>query len=91
MHTAETREMLTNRVRRIRGQLNSVEKALTENKDCSKVLHSLTACRGAMDSLLFEILEDHVRFHIVDPDKRPTSQQAKATRELLDALRTYFK
>ncbi len=91
MHTAEEREKLTNRIRRIRGQLNSVEKALTEGEDCSTVLHSLTACRGAMDSLLFEILDEHIRFHIVDPTRRPTSEQAKATRELLDALRTYLK
>jgi DNA-binding FrmR family transcriptional regulator len=91
VHTKEEREKLTNRVRRIRGQLNAVEKALLENQDCSTVLHSLTACRGAMDSLLYEIIEEHVRFHIVDPGRRPTSQQAKATQELLDALRSYLR
>ncbi len=91
MHTSEERERLTNRIRRIRGQLNAVERALVEEEDCSAVLHSLTACRGAMDSLLYEIIEGHVRFHIVDPDRRPTSQQAKATQELLDALRSYLR
>ena len=91
MHTSEEREKLLNRVRRIRGQLNAVEKALVENEDCSTVLHSLTGCRGALDSLLYEIIEGHIRFHIVDPDKRPSTQQAQATQELLDALRTYLR
>lgn len=91
VHTTNEREKLSNRVRRIRGQLNAVEKALLGSEDCSTVLHSLTACRGAMDSLLYEIIEGHIRFHIVDPAAQPTSEQAKATQELLDALRSYFK
>jgi DNA-binding FrmR family transcriptional regulator len=91
MHTSDERERLVNRLRRIRGQLNAMEKALLEDEDCSTILHALTGCRGAMDSLLYEIIEGHIRFHIVDPGKRPTSDQAKATQELLDALRTYLK
>ena len=91
MHTRNEREKLHNRVRKIRGQLNAVEKALLSDEDCSTVLHSLTACRGAMDSLLYEIIEGHIRFHIVDPKVEPTSEQAKATQELLDALHSYFK
>jgi DNA-binding FrmR family transcriptional regulator len=91
VHTEHDKEKLCNRVRRIRGQLNAVEKALVEGEDCSTVLHTLTACRGAMDSLLYEIVEGHIRFHIVDPNVQPTSDQAKATKELLDALRSYFK
>ena len=91
MHTRQEREKLVNRVRRIRGQLNSVERALAKHDECSTVIHSLSGCRGAMDSLLFEILEGHIRFHIVDPNRRPTSQQAKATQELIDVLRTYLK
>ncbi len=91
MHTRQEREQLLNRVRRIRGQLNAVEKALVNSEDCSTVIHSLTGCRGGMDSLLFEILEGHIRFHIVNPNRRPSSQQAKATQELIDVLRTYLK
>lgn len=91
MHTVEERDKLRNRIRRIRGQLNAIERALAESEDCSTVLHALTACRGAMDSLLYEIIDGHIRFHIVDPSKEPSSQQAKATEELLDALRSYLK
>ena len=91
VHTPEEREKLRNRISRIRGQLDAVEKALATSQDCSKVLHSLTACRGAMDSLLYEIIEEHIRFHIIDPAAQPSTEQAKATQELLDALHAYFK
>ena len=91
MHTNKERERLLQRVRRIRGQLNAVEKTLVADEDCSTVIHGLTGCRGALDSLLFEVLEGHIRFHIVDPTKRPTSEQAKATQELIDVLRSYLK
>ena len=87
----EEREKLRNRIRRIRGQLNAVEKALTANEGCSAALHSLTACRGAMDSLLYEIIEEHIRFHIIDPATQPSTGQAEATQDLLDALHAYLR
>ena len=85
-HTAKDKTKLLNRVGRIRGQLNAVEKALEQDQDCSAVLQTLAACRGALNGLMVEIVEGHIRFHIVDPDKRPTSEQAKATQELIDVL-----
>jgi DNA-binding FrmR family transcriptional regulator len=90
-HLEENRDKLLNRVRRIRGQLNAVEKALTDEVDCAAVLHPLVACRGALNGLMTEVLEGHIRHHIVDPDRRPTSEQAKATQELLDVLKTYLR
>ena len=90
-HTAKDRTKLLNRVGRIRGQLNAVEKALAQDEECSAVLQTLAACRGALNGLMSEIIEGHIRFHIVDPSRRPTSVQAKATQELIDVLRTYFK
>ena len=90
-HLKEDRDKLLNRIRRIRGQLNAVEKALVEDVDCADILHPLVACRGALNGLMTEVLEGHIRHHIVDPDRRPSSEQAKATQELLDALRTYLR
>jgi len=55
------------------------------------VLHALTAARGAMNSLIVEVLEDHVRLHILDPDERPGTPKAEATQELLDVMRTYLR
>jgi DNA-binding FrmR family transcriptional regulator len=89
-HTSRNREKLLNRVRRIKGQLNAVETALEQEAECSSVLQTLVSCRGAMSSLVVEILEDHIRYHIVNPEKR-SSSQATATQELIDVLRSYLR
>jgi DNA-binding FrmR family transcriptional regulator len=92
MHTNKDREKLLARLKKIRGQLNAVEAALTEEQDCSQVLMTLASCRGGLNSLMLEIVEGHIRFHIVDPDERPaSSKQAQATSELIEVLRTYLR
>jgi len=78
-------------VKKIRGQLNAVEASIADDDDCSKVLMTLAACRGALKALLVEILEGHIRFHVVDPDQRPDSKRARATAELIDVLRAYLR
>jgi DNA-binding FrmR family transcriptional regulator len=90
-HLAEDKERLLNRVRRIRGQLNAVEKAIGDSADCAKVLQQLVTCRGGMSGLIVELLEGHVRAHVVDPDKKPASRQAKGARELIAILKTYVR
>jgi FrmR/RcnR family transcriptional regulator, repressor of frmRAB operon len=90
-HTSGGKKKLINRVRRLQGQIDAVEKALHEEQDCGKVLQLITAARGALNSLMAEILEGHVRFHIVNPDGKPKSKQAGAARELIAVVRTYLK
>jgi DNA-binding FrmR family transcriptional regulator len=90
-HTIRDKAKLLNRVRRIRGQLDALERALAEQAECSEVLQQIAACRGAMNGLMSEVLEGHVRFHVVDPDRNPTSAQAKAAQELIDVVRAYLR
>jgi DNA-binding FrmR family transcriptional regulator len=51
----------------------------------------IAACRGAINGLMAEVLEGHVRFHVLNPDQRPTSGQARAVQELIDVVNTYLK
>jgi DNA-binding FrmR family transcriptional regulator len=90
-HTQRHRKKILDRIRRIQGQLSGVAKALEEERDCSSVLQTLAAARGAMSSLFAGIVEDHVRHHVLDPDLRPASPHAEATQELIQVVRTYFK
>jgi DNA-binding FrmR family transcriptional regulator len=90
-HLQRDREKLLARVKKIRGQLNAVETAIAGDDDCSRVLMTLAACRGALNGLMIEILEGHIRFHVVDPDQRPESKRAQAAAELIDVLRTYLR
>jgi DNA-binding FrmR family transcriptional regulator len=90
-HVTHKAEKLRLRVRRIRGQLDAAERAIESEEACTAVLQTLVACRGALNSLIAEVVEDHVRYHVVDPEKHPHTKQAQATRELLDVLKTYLK
>lgn len=58
MHTARDREKLIARVRRIRGQIEAIERAIVEEKGCYDVLTTVTAARGALNSLVAEMVED---------------------------------
>ncbi|HUE12770.1 MAG TPA: metal/formaldehyde-sensitive transcriptional repressor [Planctomycetaceae bacterium] len=90
-HTIRDKKKLLNRVRRIRGQIDAVETALEDEQECSKILLTVAACRGAMNSLMAEIIEGHIRHHVVDPDRQPTSGRAMAAQELIDVVRAYLK
>ena len=90
-HTVREKEKLLLRVRRIRGQIEALEKLLEAEADCSKTLHLTVACRGAMNGLMAEILEGHIRFHVVNPADKPSSAQVEAAEEVLDVVRMYLK
>jgi DNA-binding FrmR family transcriptional regulator len=88
-HTVRNKELLIKRVRRLRGQLDAVERALNEDRDCADILHALAACRGAITGLTAEVIEDHIRLHVFD-EKRG-ARQATAARELVEVVKTYFR
>lgn len=90
-HTIRDKKKLLNRVRRIQGQLDAVATALEHEQDCAKTLMTIAACRGAINSLMAEVIEGHIRYHVVDPDQHPTSEKAKAAQELMDVVNAYLK
>ncbi len=90
-HTIRDKKKLLNRVRRIRGQVEAIEKYLDQDRDCSETLLTIAACRGAINALMAEVIEGHIRFHMVNPDQNPTSEKAKAAQELIEVVKTYLK
>jgi DNA-binding FrmR family transcriptional regulator len=68
-----------------------VERALDEEQECSAILQTLAACRGAINGLVGEVIEGHIRFHVVNPDDKPASPQAKAAQQLIEVIRSYVK
>src|SRR6516165_9039867 len=90
-HTAEEKKKLLHRVHRIMGQVGAIEKALDQEAECSDVLHNISACRGAMDALMAEVIEGHIRFHILAPNGNATDEQMHAADDLVSALRAYLK
>ena len=88
-HTVRDKQKLLNRVKRIRGQVDAIERALETETDCIDVLQQITSCRGAMTGLLAVVLEDHIRTHLVDAASE--GQSSDAREQLIDVVHSYFK
>ena len=90
-HTIREKQKLLARVRRIRGQVEAIERALDGEAGCEQVMHLIAGARGAMTGLMAEVVEVHVRIHLVDSELYPKALNAKATEQLLEIVRTYLK
>jgi DNA-binding FrmR family transcriptional regulator len=90
MHTKSNKEQLLARIRRIKGQVAAIEKAIDTEAGCSAILHQVAGVRGAVLGLMDELLEDHVREHVAKPGLSD-AQRAEAAEELVDAVRRYTK
>jgi len=90
-HTTTNKEKLLARVRRIRGQVEAMERALESEEECADVLQLMAACRGALNGLMAEVMEGHIRFHVLAPNASPDSEQARGAEELIDIVRAYLK
>ena len=90
-HTVREKSKLIARVRRIRGQVEALERALEGETGCADVLQLIASVRGAMNGLMAEVMEDHIRFHVVDPAREADPDRAKGAEELIDVVRTYLK
>jgi DNA-binding FrmR family transcriptional regulator len=90
-HTVREKQKLLGRIRRIRGQVEAIERALDTEAGCEAVMHLLASTRAAMSGLMAEIVEDHVRTHLVDPEQHPGALNEEAAEQLLSVVRTYLK
>jgi DNA-binding FrmR family transcriptional regulator len=90
-HTTRDKQKLLDRVRRIRGQVEGIERALLDDRDCTDVLNTIAACRGAMNGLMAQLVEGHVRFHVLDPKRKPTAEQSEAAQDLIDIVKAYLR
>ncbi len=80
-----------NRVRRSRRPDPRVERALEGDGDCVTLLQTIAATRGALNGLMAQILEGHVREHVIDPGRKPTQAQPEAAVELVGVVKAYLK
>ncbi len=90
-HTVRNKQKLLARVRRIRGQIEAIERALEAEAGCEKAMHLIAGARGAIAGLMSEVIEDHVRTHLVDAARHPNALNGEAAEQLLDVVRTYLR
>ena len=88
-HDEREKVKLLLRVRKLRGQLDAVERALTTDKDCGDQLMLLAAVRGGVNGLMGEVLETHIRFHLTDGSQEKIAPEL--AEDLIDLVRAYLK
>ena len=88
-HAIVEKRKLLNRVRRLRGQIDAIERALEADDSCTQVMALLTAARGAVNGMMAEVVEDHIQEHMMGA--KPTREETQASDELIEVLRSYIR
>ncbi len=89
-HVANERQKLLNRLKRIRGQVEAIERAVAAETECARILQQATSCRGAMDGFIAEVIEDHIREHMIDPAAAADDSRRLAAEELVEIVHAYL-
>jgi DNA-binding FrmR family transcriptional regulator len=90
-HTIQDKTRLLQRVRRLRGQVDAIERALDKDADCAKVMQLTVSARGAANGLMAQLLEDHIRIHVSDPTRDRDRERARGAKHLIDVVHAYLK
>jgi len=90
-HTISEKGKLLSRVRRIRGQVEALERALEDEHGCTAMMQQIAAVRGAINGLMAEVVEDHIRVHVANPATNAEDARAQSVEELVDVIHRYLK
>jgi len=90
MHTVPHKKKLVARIRRVKGQIEAVERALTEERGCEEVVRTIAAARGAINALAAEVLCDHMQDHLAAP-RLSKSERQMAAAELARVVRQFVR
>jgi DNA-binding FrmR family transcriptional regulator len=89
-HIAHNKKKLLTRIHRIKGQADAMENALNQGIDCGAMLHQIASVRGALDGLMSEVLEGHIREHLGQASVQ-SEQRQQDLEEVISVLKTYLK
>jgi DNA-binding FrmR family transcriptional regulator len=89
-HTVKLKKPLLTRVRRIKGQAEALERALEQETECIAILQQIAAIRGAVNGLMAEVLEGHIREHLGEESAEPL-QRERDLESVITVLKSYLK
>ncbi|WP_146654817.1 metal/formaldehyde-sensitive transcriptional repressor [Labilithrix luteola] len=88
-HSPEEKKRVLGRVRRIRGQCEALERALEDGADCGPVMQQIAAIRGAINGLMSDVMETHIREQFGGP--MSGAKRAASVAEMVSLVRSYLK
>lgn len=89
-HTTKNKNRMLARVRRIKGQVEAIERVLGGEGECEEILQLVASCRGALNGLMAELIEGHLKFHVLLPGRKTLPSQLEAADEVMTVVRRYF-
>jgi DNA-binding FrmR family transcriptional regulator len=89
-HTTKNKAKTLSRVRRIKGQVEAIERALETEGECEEILQLVASCRGALNGLMAELIDGHLRFHVLDSEQKTSRSQLEAADELMAVVKRYL-
>jgi FrmR/RcnR family transcriptional regulator, repressor of frmRAB operon len=89
-HITKNKTKTLTRVRRIKGQVEAIERALEGEGECEEILQLVASCRGALNGLMAELIEGHLRYHVLDPTQKTRPAQQAAADDLIAVVKRYF-
>lgn len=89
-HHISNKLRLIARVKKMQGQLKSVEQALETDDDCKKILHTLASVRGALTGLMCEVIESHILEHMAEQDRELSKNEIQLANELSISLKAFL-
>ncbi len=89
-HVEKEKKKLLNRLKRLKGQIGALERAIEDDSACTRVLQQATSCRGALDGFIGEVIEDHIREHMIDPATARDDPRTVAAEELVEIVHAYL-
>ena len=89
-HTTKNKVKMLSRVRRIKGQVEAIERVLDGDGECEEILQLVASCRGALNGLMAELIDGHLRFHVLDPAQKTRPSQLEAADELMAVVKRYL-
>jgi len=95
LHTVRNRKKLLERVRKIRGQIEGLERLLEQSEgagdDVSLILQTVASSRGALNGLMCELIEGHIREHIQDGQEISARDREQAVEDVIEVVKRYLK
>ena len=86
------KDALIKRLHRIEGQVRGIERMVADDRYCIDILTQIGAVKTALESLAFEVLDDHVNHCVADAvtagDERLAAEK---TGDLLAAVHRFAK
>jgi FrmR/RcnR family transcriptional regulator, repressor of frmRAB operon len=89
-HTTKDKKKLLSPIRQIKGQTEAIERALDGEGECEEILQLVASCRGALNGLMAELIEGHLRFHVLSPGQKMLPSQLEAADELMSVVKRYL-